>query len=327
MPKISIIIPAYNADQYIERAISSVLRQTFRDTEIIVIDDGSSDKTPEILDKLSLLDCRLKIVHQSNGGVGKARNEGLRLATGEWIYFLDADDWIEKFYIQNFVNAIDDSDLIVQGFTKVFLDSTERVVEFNEIRNATAEQVVELLQFKKNAHNGYLWHRLLKKSIIDANHLQFKEKSNFAEDGEFFLCYMNHVVKASIVRGHGHHYVVQKNSLTTKKYGVDFYLEMIELYRTALSGISSSAHFERFSQYYVWSLVFYWIIAPAMEQNDISNLNKGFDYLSSLKISEFCCPTKLLVFLCGTNVGCKASLYVIKKFLNCYKKIMGWKYA
>ena len=93
---ISVIIPVYNIEQYLPRCLDSVIAQTYNNLEIILVDDGSTDSSGEICDKYSLLDNRIKVIHKSNGGVSSARNEGLEVAKGDYIGFVDGDDIIEK---------------------------------------------------------------------------------------------------------------------------------------------------------------------------------------------------------------------------------------
>lgn len=95
MAKISIIIPVYNVERYLEKCIDSILQQTFKDIEVVLVNDGSQDQCGEICDRYKQKDNRIKVVHKENGGVASARNAGLKIATGEWIGWVDADDWIE----------------------------------------------------------------------------------------------------------------------------------------------------------------------------------------------------------------------------------------
>ena len=96
MPKISVIIPVYNVSQYLHRCVDSVINQTYSDLEIILVDDGSPDDCPIICDEYSKKDARVKVIHKPNGGLSSARNAGLDIATGEYVGFVDSDDWIEE---------------------------------------------------------------------------------------------------------------------------------------------------------------------------------------------------------------------------------------
>lgn len=107
MTLISVIIPVYKAEKYIERCIFSILRQTYQNIEVILVDDGSPDKSGEICDMWALKDKRIKVIHQKNAGAGAARNAGLRVAKGEYIGFVDSDDWIEPQMYEVMYNAIE----------------------------------------------------------------------------------------------------------------------------------------------------------------------------------------------------------------------------
>ena len=114
MPVISVIVPVYNTEKYLSRCIDSILTQTFTDLELLLVDDGSTDKSGIICDEYALKDSRVRVFHKENGGVSFARNLGVQEARGSWIAFVDADDWILETYLANFVNNIKkDTQLIV----------------------------------------------------------------------------------------------------------------------------------------------------------------------------------------------------------------------
>ena len=97
--KVSAIVPVYNVEKYIYRCVDSILNQTFSDFELILVDDGSPDNCPQICDEYAKKDSRIKVIHKENGGLSSARNAGLDIASGEWISFIDSDDWIHKDYL------------------------------------------------------------------------------------------------------------------------------------------------------------------------------------------------------------------------------------
>lgn len=110
---ISIIVPVYNIEKYLQRCIESILAQKFVDFELLLIDDGSKDKSGDICDNFALKDKRIKVFHKENGGVSSARNLGIAKAQGEWITFIDSDDWVSEDYLSSFST---DCDLCVQGY-------------------------------------------------------------------------------------------------------------------------------------------------------------------------------------------------------------------
>ncbi len=192
-PKISIIVPVYNVEQYISRCIDSVLNQTFTDFELLLIDDGSPDKSGEICDEYALKDNRIRVFHKSNGGVSSARNLGLDNAIGEWIYFVDSDDIIFEDALETFLIKVSkDYDCLMGGY----------VVVDNNNQETKIPNKIELIWDYKNAlmdfykpkffqFNGYLWNRIFRHSIIKQNRLRFHEDIYYKEDGLFlveFIC-------------------------------------------------------------------------------------------------------------------------------------------
>ena len=114
--KISIIIPVYNVEKYISECIESILKQTYNNFELLLINDGSTDTSGNICDKYAELDKRIRVFHKKNEGVGIARNLGIEHARGEWICFIDSDDWISSDYFETIMNDINIADLTFWGF-------------------------------------------------------------------------------------------------------------------------------------------------------------------------------------------------------------------
>ena len=115
IPLVSIIVPVYNAEKYIDRCIQSVLCQSFSRWELLLVDDGSTDNSGAICDEYAFKDDRIKVLHKENGGVSSARNDGIRLSCGTWLTFIDIDDYVQDVFLERLVNEIIDVDLIVSG--------------------------------------------------------------------------------------------------------------------------------------------------------------------------------------------------------------------
>lgn len=120
-PLVSVIVPVYNTEDYLERCVESISRQSYSNLEIILVDDGSSDRCPEICETLAACDSRVRVIHQANAGPGIARNAALDVFTGEYVVFVDSDDYVERQMIQEMVGAAEDtgSDLVLCGFRRV----------------------------------------------------------------------------------------------------------------------------------------------------------------------------------------------------------------
>lgn len=130
MPEISVIIPVYNVEQYLKKCVDSVLEQSFKNIEVILVDDGSPDKCPEICDCYAKQDDRVIVVHKENGGLSSARNAGLKIARGRYIYFVDSDDWIVGNALEILLTIMQNtkSDVVIASYD-LFFDETKTIEE------------------------------------------------------------------------------------------------------------------------------------------------------------------------------------------------------
>ena len=160
---VSIIVPIYNSEKYLERCICSLTNQTYKNIEIFLIDDGSIDNSPKICDKWSKKDKRIKVIHKKNGGVNSARNIGIELMKGDYVSFVDSDDCIDSQMIEILVkNMLDfDVDLSICGYSIIDKNSTISN-KFDSILMKSIED------FHKNSfyYKGYLWNKLFKSEIV-----------------------------------------------------------------------------------------------------------------------------------------------------------------
>lgn len=184
---ISVIIPAYNAAKTIVCCVESLLSQTYQDWELIIMDDGSTDNTLDVCQ--SFQDKRIQVYHKPNGGVSSARNYGMTYAKGEYIAFVDADDYLEPMYLEHLYQG-SEYDLSITGFcygnepekSKLSLKLTDK----SSIANSLSDLI--------NADQlCYPWGRLFKRSIIEQNHIRFNKKMRFAEDNVFNWEYLCHI--------------------------------------------------------------------------------------------------------------------------------------
>lgn len=202
-PLISIIVPVYNAEKTINRCVESILQQTFIDFELLLIDDGSTDKSGEICDEYAEKDRRIKVFHKKNGGVSSARNIGLDNAKGEWITFCDSDDFVFSGWLKIYIDNISDGiDLICQAFEcdKIFIG--KRI--FGLTYRGGVQNGVLLLN--QNCMLGYLWVKLFKHSIIESHKLRFDTRFNFWEDQEFCFKYFSYIKNIICTEAIGYYY-------------------------------------------------------------------------------------------------------------------------
>lgn len=155
-PLVSVIIPVYNVEKYLERAVRSVINQTYSNLEIILVDDGSKDGSPELCDRLALTDVRIHVVHKINGGSGSARNVGLDLASGEFIAFLDSDDWIEQDAIAYCLGfAAEHQADVVQFRTMVTADEMQVKPEKEKIAILKGKEILDYLMIQSTKSDTY----------------------------------------------------------------------------------------------------------------------------------------------------------------------------
>lgn len=114
---VSIIVPVYNVEKFIEKCVNSLMNQSHKDIEIILVDDGSPDQSTEIIDRIAIEDQRVHVIHQQNKGVSAARNAGLQCATGEYVMFVDGDDWGDSDYVAYFLTLVTGSKILIPMYT------------------------------------------------------------------------------------------------------------------------------------------------------------------------------------------------------------------
>lgn len=223
---ISLIIPVYNAERYLKQCLDSIVNQTMTDFECILIDDGSTDFSGEICDQYASLSSApfFRVIHQRNAGVSAARNKGIELATGEYITFVDADDWLAPDYIQAMQTLVKKADFIAVG---MYDWMSER--ECVKVQNATADlynlnddsQFLTLIKCKRLTGP---WCKLYDASIIQKHNLQFNTEISFGEDKEFVANYISHCNSAYISDYCGYYYRVDVAGSLSRKVHKERYL-------------------------------------------------------------------------------------------------------
>ena len=193
MTKVSIIVPVYNAAERLERCIQSVLGQEYQDLELIAVDDGSTDDSAELLDEYATKDPRLKVIHKTNSGVSDTRNKGIEAAEGEFIQFIDADDWLPVDSTKLLVRAAEEynADLVVGDFYRVVGQNVARKgsITINKVLNQK-EYAAWMMETPADYYYGVLWNKFYRRNIIERYHLRMDTELSFCEDFVFNLEYV-----------------------------------------------------------------------------------------------------------------------------------------
>lgn len=192
-PEISVIVPVYKVERYLAQCIDSILAQTFTDFELLLIDDGSPDRSGEICDEYARKDSRVRVFHQENAGVSMARNKGLDEAVGKYITYVDSDDYIKSSYLKNLYSALPSDNnfrgLVIGGFDKIFSNGKVRQFHVPELEYCSDEKskvVTDLM----NQNIGYIASKLYDNRLIKQYNLRFVTDISCLEDMLFMLEYV-----------------------------------------------------------------------------------------------------------------------------------------
>lgn len=220
--KVSVIIPIYNVEKYLHRCLNSVIGQSYQNLEIICINDASQDNSVKIIDEYKLKDNRIKILtHKENRGLSSARNTGLDNATGEYVYFIDSDDWIDFDYIEKMVQAATtyNEEIIINTDVLEEYEDTGMCEKTGHIHNTYNDEVtgkISTLDIVGNMHY-WVWRNLYKKSTLDVFNIRFPDGLR-NEDIYFTLLLFAHINSVYIINGSVYHYTRRKDSITGTYY-------------------------------------------------------------------------------------------------------------
>lgn len=215
-PKISIIVPVYNSSKTLRRCIDSVLSQDFTDFELILIDDGSSDSSFAICQEYAKKDSRIISIHQENSGPSMARNHGISRAKGEFINFIDSDDYVDPDYLTSFdmLNLSEEIDIVFCGMKADYTDGTKHVMRL------PAMQCIgkgNMASFVYKIHSlsmiGWVCNKIYRTHIIKTNNLSFDGSIRIREDQIFTLEYLHYAKGAKSIEAAKYHYVIHGGSL------------------------------------------------------------------------------------------------------------------
>ena len=198
---ISVIVPAYNAEKCIKRCLNSIINQTYRNLQIIVINDGSADCTKKILEEYLKDDSRLVVINQNNTGVSQARNNGIKRATGKYLYFVDSDDYIKSDMIEKLYTQLSKSELCVCGFINKYHDrEVEGPLPFKTNGKKSRDEYLHVMsEYLYSVYFGALWNKLYLTNIVKGKNIIFRKNISLAEDFIFNLEYLEYVKSISVI--------------------------------------------------------------------------------------------------------------------------------
>ncbi|MGY3662873.1 MAG: glycosyltransferase family 2 protein [Roseburia sp. 1XD42-69] len=239
---VSIVVPVYNAEKYITNCINALQKQIYPNIEIILVDDGSRDKSLEICNMFAVNDKRIKVVHKENGGVSSARNTGIEMASGEYLMFADADDMAEPFWVKRMVELAEqwNVNLVICSYHKVqnyteAKQSSGSIKAFEPVWATTREEFYEILGYMMTFRETMFcpWNKLFLMEIVTSQHIRFPEDVEYGEDFLFNLKYLEYCNGVIETKEKLYTYILQNPDSLEGKYKPDLYENQMKLYRAA----------------------------------------------------------------------------------------------
>ncbi len=224
VPSLSIIIPCYNGEKWIEPCIQSILIQSYTDYEIIIVNDGSTDNSLDILNNIAKIDERVHIVDIQNGGVSSARNAGLLRANGQWITFVDIDDTLPPNSLSTMMQLADDGcDIVFAGYNHAAVgkDKYSNCPEGKRLSNI--ELAFELFKPTDFPYLGYPWAKLFRRAVIELHNVRFDEAVKYNEDRLFSFEFLSHARGGAYTTKPVYNYIQRGDSAMAKIEGPDFW--------------------------------------------------------------------------------------------------------
>lgn len=215
-PLVSIIVPVYNAEQYLERCINSILHQEYQNYELLLIDDGSTDASSTMCDAYAKKDSRIQVFHQKNSGVSASRNYALDICQGKYIQFLDSDDWITSDSTKLFVRCAEkhNCDLVIADFYRVVGERLSQMGDIEEEALLSRQQFASyMMENPADFYYGVLWNKFYRKSIIEKVHLRMDPDISWCEDFLFNLEYIRQADTFYALQAPVYYYFKRKGSL------------------------------------------------------------------------------------------------------------------
>lgn len=216
----SIIIPVFNTEQYLSKCLDSILAQSYTDFELLLIDDGSTDCSGKICDEYAAKDSRITVFHVANGGVSRARNIGIDLANGEWVCFVDSDDWVEIDYLQTFASISKKMDITFFPFKEVCRDGNEVLRKCEKIRTNERTVIEDSLCSLKYGFFGnvfgWTFNKFFRMSLLKEYNIRFVEGLSHLEDEMFTMDYCRYISSLEILEKPLYYYRRSNTGLTAK---------------------------------------------------------------------------------------------------------------
>lgn len=299
MDKISIIIPVYNTSQYLSQCIDSILKQTYPNIEIILINDESTDESLEICQKYAEMNQQISLINKINTGVSDTRNIGIKNSTGKYIWFIDSDDWIEENSVEIIMNNINDKDILIFGMNKEYKNKTIKVKpKKEEINSVECEKKI----IEDNEIGGYVGNKVFNKKIINEYNLKFNKKITMCEDLEFCMNFVERAKKIKVIDNSLYNYRMRKSSMSNKENNQKKIEDMLFVYKRAYDFLLKNNLDLSTIRYKICNMYY-----STNDKNVKKKIKKMFNYRY---FEEF------IKTLCSIKISTKQKIILTSNFIN-----------
>nr|WP_194191072.1 glycosyltransferase [Clostridium chrysemydis] len=237
MPKVSVVVPIYNVENYLDKCINSIINQSLKDIEIILVDDGSTDNSLKIIEDFKKRDNRIKVIQKKNGGQGSARNEGIKIASGEYIGFVDADDYIDlDMYEKLYKEANGKLDICVCSRKSINDEGKELIkIKAESIKNK-AFNISEYVEgYLMQSHTLIVCNKIYDKNLLIDNRITFKEFNEIGSEDTLFNLEVLRNCKNIGVVSETYYNQISRTGSTTRKYNAGYMIRLGNLLKTLKS--------------------------------------------------------------------------------------------
>lgn len=284
-PKISVIVPVYKAETYLRRCVNSILAQTFQDFEVLLIDDGSPDKSGEICDEYAKKDSRVRVFHKENGGVSSARQCGIDNALGEYTIHADPDDWVEPNMLEELYKKAkkEDADMVICDY---YTEGTNTgKIRYVQQKPSSLDHDTVLKELFQQLH-GSCCNKLVRRACYKKYDVKFPLEISYCEDLYVNVVLLMYNIKVSYLNEAFYHYTqdININSLS-KTYNIESYFQDKKKLQMFLKLLEFNKHYESCRQFMVVNLV-----RRAYEMSNYSSVEFKqlmYEYRTTIKNSEF----------------------------------------
>lgn len=284
MPAVSFIVPIYNSEQHLDNCINSILNQSSKDFELLLINDGSTDTSNEICDEFAQKDNRIRVFHKENGGVSSARNLGLRNAKGKWVLFVDSDDEIKQNYLEALIQDSKGQDLVIHSTFLTHPISKEKKV-MSSFPIAQSLSPAKLFKNFMVTSNGYPFNKIFNNNIIQKHQISFDENISFAEDALFLLDYLLFCKSIFVSNSSNYIYYETEGSLRSKRYPVEQEFYLLEKAKIKLSLIFEENQIKKDHLFY--KEMQYFLFRVLRSIFDLSKKTERIKYLRQIFASYY----------------------------------------